>query len=141
MIGADAKAIAKAEDRDLFKQAMHNIGLDLPNSRVVHTLEDAQAAKDELGDFPLIIRPAFTLGGSGSGIAYDADEYISIVTHGLNQSPISEVLIEESVLGWKEFELEVMRDCVDNCVVVCSIENLDPMGVPATAAQWRRRKR
>jgi len=129
LIGADTKAIAKAEDRDLFKQAMHNIGLDLPNSRVVHTLEDAQAAKDELGDFPLIIRPAFTLGGSGSGIAYDADEYISIVTHGLNQSPISEVLIEESVLGWKEFELEVMRDCVDNCVVVCSIENLDPMGV------------
>ncbi|HCN08663.1 MAG TPA: carbamoyl phosphate synthase large subunit [Lentisphaeria bacterium] len=129
LIGADAKAIAKAEDRQLFKEAMRNIGLDLPNSRVVHSLEDAQAAKDELGDFPLIIRPAFTLGGSGSGIAYDADEYISIVTHGLNQSPISEVLIEESVLGWKEFELEVMRDCVDNCVVVCSIENLDPMGV------------
>jgi carbamoyl-phosphate synthase large subunit len=129
LIGADAKAIAKAEDRQLFKEAMRNIGLDLPNSRVVHTLEEAQAAKDELGDFPLIIRPAFTLGGSGSGIAYDAETYISIVTHGLNQSPISEVLIEESILGWKEFELEVMRDCVDNCVVVCSIENLDPMGV------------
>ncbi|MDP7743059.1 MAG: carbamoyl-phosphate synthase large subunit [Lentisphaeria bacterium] len=129
LIGADTKAIAKAEDRDLFKQAMHNIGLDLPTSRIVHTLEDAQVAKDELGDFPLIIRPAFTLGGSGGGIAYNADEYISIVTHGLNQSPISEVLVEESILGWKEFELEVMRDRFDNCVVVCSIENLDPMGV------------
>ena len=127
LIGADTKAIAKAEDRDLFKQAMHNIGLDLPTSRIVHTLEDAQVAKDELGDFPLIIRPAFTLGGSGGGIAYNADEYISIVTHGLNQSPISEVLVEESILGWKEFEL--MRDRFDNCVVVCSIENLDPMGV------------
>ena len=129
LIGADAKAIAKAEDRQLFKEAMHNIGLDLPISRVVHTLEEARTAKDELGDFPLIIRPAFTLGGSGSGIAYDAEEYISIVTHGLNQSPISEVLIEESIIGWKEFELEVMRDRLDNCVVVCSIENLDPMGV------------
>ncbi len=129
LIGADAKAIAKAEDRQLFKEAMHNIGLDLPISRVVHTLEEARAAKDELGDFPLIIRPAFTLGGSGGGIAYDAEEYISIVTHGLNQSPISEVLIEESIIGWKEFELEVMRDRLDNCVVVCSIENLDPMGV------------
>ena len=129
LIGADAKAIAKAEDRQLFKEAMRNIGLDLPASRAVHTLEEAQAAKDELGDFPLIIRPAFTLGGSGSGIAYDAEEYISIITHGLNQSPISEVLIEESIIGWKEFELEVMRDRVDNCVVVCSIENLDPMGV------------
>ena len=129
LIGADTKAIAKAEDRQLFKEAMRNIGLDLPASRAVHTLEEAQAAKDELGDFPLIIRPAFTLGGSGSGIAYDAEAYISIVTHGLNQSPISEVLIEESILGWKEFELEVMRDRADNCVVVCSIENLDPMGV------------
>ena len=129
LIGADAKAIAKAEDRQLFKEAMHNIGLDLPISRVVHTLEEARTAKDELGDFPLIIRPAFTLGGSGGGIAYDAEEYISIVTHGLNQSPISEVLIEESIIGWKEFELEVMRDRLDNCVVVCSIENLDPMGV------------
>ena len=129
MIGANADAIAKGEDRLLFKEAMLKIGLDLPQSGVVHTMEDARRVAGEIGAFPLIIRPAYTLGGSGGGIAYNKEEFETIVARGLDLSPITEVLIEESLLGWKEFEIEVMRDRADNCVVICSIENLDPMGV------------
>jgi len=129
MIGANADAIAKGEDRLLFKEAMLKIGLDLPQSGVVHTMEDARRVAGEIGDFPLIIRPAYTLGGSGGGIAYNKEEFETIVARGLDLSPVTEVLIEESLLGWKEYEMEVMRDCADNCVVICSIENLDPMGV------------
>ncbi len=129
MIGANADAIAKGEDRLLFKEAMLKIGLDLPQSGVVHTMEDARKVAGEIGAFPLIIRPAYTLGGSGGGIAYNKEEFETIVARGLDLSPVTEVLIEESLLGWKEFEIEVMRDRADNCVVICSIENLDPMGV------------
>ncbi|MFP6859220.1 MAG: carbamoyl-phosphate synthase large subunit [Roseibacillus sp.] len=129
MIGANADAIAKGEDRLLFKEAMLKIGLDLPKSGVVHTMEDARRVAEEVGSLPLVIRPAYTLGGSGGGIAYNKEEFEVIVARGLDLSPVSEVLIEESLLGWKEYEMEVMRDCADNCVVICSIENLDPMGV------------
>ncbi|MEI6177671.1 MAG: carbamoyl-phosphate synthase large subunit, partial [Verrucomicrobiota bacterium] len=129
MIGAKPEAIEKGEDRQLFKDAMLKIGLDLPKSGTAHTMEEAKKVVDEIGRFPLIIRPAFTLGGQGGGIAYNREEFEEIVTRGLDLSPVSEVLIEESLLGWKEFEMEVMRDCADNCVVICSIENLDPMGV------------
>jgi len=129
LIGANAEAIAKGEDRQLFKEAMLRIGLDVARSGVAHKLEEARAVAGEIGSFPLIIRPAFTLGGAGGGIAYNREEFEEIVVRGLDLSPVSEVLIEESLLGWKEFEMEVMRDCADNCVVVCSIENLDPMGV------------
>ncbi len=129
MIGANADAIAKGEDRLLFKEAMLKIGLDLPQSGVVHTMEDARRVAVEIGTFPLIIRPAYTLGGSGGGIAYNKEEFETIVARGLDLSPVTEVLVEESLLGWKEYEMEVMRDCADNCVVICSIENLDPMGV------------
>ncbi len=129
MIGANAEAIRKAEDRDLFKRAMQEIGLDLPRSGSAHTLEQARDIRREIGDFPVVVRPAFTLGGTGGGIARNEEELSRIVEQGLSYSPITEVLIEESVLGWKEFELEVMRDRKDNVVIVCSIENLDPMGV------------
>ena len=129
LIGANAQAISKAEDRQLFKEAMLRIGLDLPLSGIAHTLTDADRIADEIGRFPLIIRPAFTLGGMGGGIAYNRDELIETVGRGLDLSPVNEVLIEESLVGWKEFEMEVMRDVADNCVVVCSIENFDPMGV------------
>ncbi|MDD5519441.1 MAG: carbamoyl-phosphate synthase large subunit [Kiritimatiellae bacterium] len=129
MIGAKADVIRKAEDRLLFKKAMQNIGLDLPVSASCRSLEEACKQRDSIGKFPLVIRPGFTLGGTGGGIAYNEKEFIEIVTRGLFYSPISEVLIEESVLGWKEFELEVMRDSRDNCVIVCSIENFDPMGI------------
>ena len=129
MIGAKAEAIDKGEDRQLFKEAMIKIGLDMPLSGIAHTMEEARKVAEEIGTFPLIIRPAFTLGGQGGGIAYNREEYEEIITRGLDLSPISEVLIDESLLGWKEFEMEVMRDCADNCVVICSIENLDPMGV------------
>src|SRR5262252_3788842 len=129
LIGANAKAIAKGEDRQLFKQAMLRIGLDVPRSGVARSLADAEKIAKEIGSFPLIIRPAFTLGGSGGGIAYNPDDLNEIAGRGLAMSPVSEVLIEESLVGWKEFEMEVMRDRMDNCVVVCSIENLDPMGV------------
>ncbi len=129
LIGANAQAIAKGEDRQLFKQAMLRIGLDVAHSGVAHELADADQVAEEIGTFPLIIRPAFTLGGAGGGIAYNYDELQQIVANGLALSPVSEVLIEESLVGWKEFEMEVMRDCADNCVVVCSIENVDPMGV------------
>src|ERR1700736_2725223 len=129
LIGANAKAIAKGEDRQLFKEAMLRIGLDVPRSGVARSLADAGRIAKEIGTFPLIIRPAFTLGGSGGGIAYNPDELDDIAGHGLAVSPVNEVLIEESLVGWKEFEMEVMRDRMDNCVVVCSIENFDPMGV------------
>ncbi len=129
LIGANAKAIAKGEDRQLFKEAMLRIGLDVPRSSVARSLADVGRIAKEIGTFPLIIRPAFTLGGSGGGIAYNSDELDEIAGRGLAMSPVSEVLIEESLVGWKEFEMEVMRDRMDNCVVVCSIENFDPMGV------------
>jgi carbamoylphosphate synthase large subunit/REP element-mobilizing transposase RayT len=129
LIGASALAIAKGEDRQLFKEAMVRIGLDVARSGIARSLVDAERVAAEIGSFPLIVRPAFTLGGSGGGIAYNREELETIVEHGLDLSPVSEVLIEESLLGWKEFEMEVMRDRADNCVVVCSIENLDPMGV------------
>ncbi|MGB8354303.1 MAG: carbamoyl-phosphate synthase large subunit [Chthoniobacteraceae bacterium] len=129
LIGANAAAIDKGEDRFLFKQAMIKIGLDMPHSGVAHKIDEARAVAAEIGTMPLIIRPAFTLGGSGGGIAYNREEFEEIVTRGLDLSPVSEVLIEESLLGWKEFEMEVMRDCKDNCVIICSIENFDPMGV------------
>ena len=129
LIGANAKAIAKGEDRQLFKEAMLRIGLDVPRSGVARSLADAGRIAKEIGTFPLIIRPAFTLGGSGGGIAYNPDELDDIAGRGLAMSPVNEVLIEESLVGWKEFEMEVMRDRMDNCVVVCSIENFDPMGV------------
>ena len=129
LIGASAQAIAKGEDRQLFKEAMLRIGLDVPRSGIARSFSDASRVADEIGAFPLIIRPAFTLGGSGGGIAYNRDELEEIAERGLALSPVSEVLIEESLVGWKEFEMEVMRDRLDNCVVVCSIENFDPMGV------------
>jgi carbamoylphosphate synthase large subunit/REP element-mobilizing transposase RayT len=129
LIGANAQAIAKGEDRQLFKEAMLRIGLEVPRSGVARSLVDANRVADEIGTFPLIIRPAFTLGGMGGGIAYNREELDAIAARGLDLSPVNEVLIDESLVGWKEFEMEVMRDRADNCVVVCSIENFDPMGV------------
>ncbi len=129
LIGANAEAIRRGEDRLIFKNIMLEIGLDCARSGVAHTMDEAAAVAIEIGTFPLIIRPAFTLGGAGGGIAYNREELEEIVRRGLDMSPVSEVLIEESLLGWKEFEMEVMRDRADNCVVICSIENLDPMGV------------
>jgi carbamoyl-phosphate synthase large subunit len=129
MIGAKPAAIAKGEDRELFKQAMLKIGLDVARSRTVKTMAEALAAAEELAMFPLIIRPSFTLGGSGGGIAYNKEEFDRIVSNGLELSPVHEVLVEECLLGWKEYEMEVMRDHKDQCVVICSIENFDPMGV------------
>ena len=134
LIGANAEAIEKGEDRLAFKEAMIKIGLDLPQSGVAHNISDALTIAEEIAEstgkrFPLIIRPAYTLGGSGGGIAYNSEEFETIVNRGLDMSPVTEVLIEESLLGWKEFEMEVMRDRKDNCVVICSIENLVPMGI------------
>ncbi len=129
LIGADAEVIRRAEDRNLFKETMRGIGLDMPASGAAHSLEEAWRVREKIGGYPLVIRPGFTLGGTGGGIAGDDAEFQRIVERGLYYSPNSEVLIEESVIGWKEFELEVMRDRKDNCVIVCSIENLDPMGV------------
>ncbi|MDC3044097.1 carbamoyl-phosphate synthase large subunit [bacterium] len=129
LIGADLKAIQKAEDRLLFKQAMERIGVKVCPSGIASTQEEAEAVGAAIGSFPRIIRPAFTLGGSGGGIAYNPEEYAAICKSGLEASPVSQILIEQSLLGWKEFELEVMRDLADNVVIVCSIENLDPMGV------------
>src|ERR1700761_7762667 len=128
MIGATAEAIDKAEDRKLFREAMTRIGLKTPRSHQVKTLGQALTALDDIG-LPAIIRPSFTMGGTGGGIAYTRHEFIEIVERGIDASPTNEVLIEESVLGWKEFEMEVVRDKKDNCIIVCSIENLDPMGV------------
>lgn len=128
MIGANPQVIAKAEDRDLFKAAMEKIGLEVCKGFVVSNMEQARAAVKEIG-LPCVVRPSFTMGGSGSAIAYNRDDYENLVRNGLLQSPISEVLIEESIIGWKEYEMEVMRDMDDNVVIVCSIENFDPMGV------------
>ncbi len=128
LIGASVDAINLAEDRLKFRDAMREIGADVPESRYVGNMEDALAAVDDLG-FPIIIRPSFTLGGVGGGIAYNIEEFRELASRGIDLSPVHEVLLEESVIGWKEFELEVMRDCADNFVVICSIENVDPMGV------------
>src|SRR6516165_9310268 len=128
LIGAAEEAIAKAEDRQLFRQAMDKIGLASPKSRMVGSVDQAVAALETTG-LPAIIRPSFTLGGTGGGIAYNAHEFEDIVRGGLRASPTHEVLIEESVLGWKEYEMEVVRDRTDNCIIVCSIENIDPMGI------------
>ena len=129
MIGANADAIKKGEDRQLFKEAMQKIGLDVPLSGTAHTMEEARDVAARINRFPLIIRPAFTMGGTGGGIGYNREEFEEIVKRGLDLSPVNEVLIEESLLGWKEYEMEVMRDRADNCVIICSIENFDPMGV------------
>ncbi len=128
LIGAKEEAIAKAENRQLFREAMDRIGLVSPKSRLVRTLDEAIAALPAIA-LPAIIRPSFTLGGTGGGIAYNTEEFEEIVRGGLRASPTREVLIEESVLGWKEYEMEVVRDSADNCIIVCSIENVDPMGV------------
>src|SRR6476661_8239270 len=128
MIGADADAIEMAEDRLKFREAMDRIGLESPISMIAHSLDDALKGLDHVG-LPAIIRPSFTLGGTGGGIAYNRDEFVQIVTGGLEASPTDEVLIEESVLGWKEYEMEVVRDRADNAIIICSIENIDPMGV------------
>jgi len=128
MIGADRDAIDKAEDRDRFKRAMEKIGLDMPRAAVAHSLEEAWQVQAQVG-YPTVIRPSFTMGGSGGGIAYNKEEFVEICERGLDLSPTKELLIEESVLGWKEYEMEVVRDCKDNCIIICSIENLDPMGI------------
>jgi carbamoyl-phosphate synthase large subunit len=129
LIGANLEAIRKAEDRLLFKEAMERIGVAVCPSGIANTLAEAVAVGERIGSYPLIIRPAFTLGGSGGGIAYNAEEFVLICKSGLEASPVRQILIEQSLLGWKEFELEVMRDSADNVVIICSIENLDPMGV------------
>jgi carbamoyl-phosphate synthase large subunit len=128
LIGASREAIDMAEDRGLFREAMNEIGLSTPRASVVHSMEAAHQVQASIG-FPIIIRPSFTMGGSGGGIAYNREEFVGICEHGLDMSPTSEVLLEESILGWKEFEMEVVRDKNDNCIIICSIENLDPMGV------------
>ena len=128
ILGAHPDAIQKGEDRQAFKEAMIKIGMDLPKSRYAYTLEEAVAAAEEIG-FPLIIRASFTLAGGGSGVAYNIDEYKELAQLGIEASPINEILVEESLLGWKEYEMEVIRDSADNCIIVCSIENFDPMGV------------
>ncbi len=128
LIGASQDAIDKAENRERFKEAMERIGLATPRARGAHTLAEAQAAQADIG-FPIVIRPSFTLGGTGGGIAFNREQFEEIVDRGLEASPTTEVLLEESVLGWKEFEMEVVRDRKDNCIIICSIENLDPMGV------------
>jgi len=129
MIGADAQAIERGEDRKIFKELMLKIGLDVPLSGIAHDVDEAQQVAERISRFPMVIRPAYTLGGTGGGIAYNWEEYREMILRGLDLSPVSEVLVEEALLGWKEFEMEVMRDRADNCVVVCSIENFDPMGV------------
>ena len=129
MIGANAGAIERGEDRQVFKDLMISIGLDVPISGTAHTPDEARQIAERIGRFPLIIRPAYTLGGTGGGIAYNREEFDEMAKRGLELSPVSEILVEESLLGWKEFEMEVMRDRKDNCVIICSIENFDPMGV------------
>ena len=128
MIGADREAIDKAEDRDKFRTAMLKIGLDMPKAAVAHSMEEAFQVQSQVG-YPTVIRPSFTMGGSGGGIAYNKEEFVEICERGLDLSPTKELLIEESILGWKEYEMEVVRDHKDNCIIICSIENLDPMGV------------
>ena len=128
MIGANADVIDKAENRERFRAAMDSLGLESPRSRVVHSLSEAEAVMSEIG-LPAIIRPSFTLGGTGGGIAYNVEEYRKICESGLDASPVTEILVEESIVGWKEYEMEVVRDKADNCIIICSIENVDPMGV------------
>ena len=128
MIGAKSEAINKAEDRDLFRTAMLKIGLNMPKAVVAHTIEEARVIQKKVG-FPTVIRPSFTMGGTGGGIAYNVEEFEEICNRGLDLSPTNELLVEESILGWKEFEMEVVRDTKDNCIIICSIENFDPMGV------------
>ena len=128
LIGAKLEAIKKAEDRLLFKDAMNHIGLDMPKSMLINNIRDGLEFAAKIG-FPVVIRPSFTLGGSGGGIAYNREELMEILSRGLDLSPVHECLLEESVLGWKEYELEVVRDLKDNVVIICSIENFDPMGV------------
>ena len=129
MIGAKADAIVRGEDRQVFKDLMLSIGLDVPISGTAHSLEEAREVAEKIGRLPVIIRPAFTLGGTGGGIAYNREEFEELARRGIDLSPVNEILVEESLLGWKEFEMEVMRDRKDNCVIICSIENFDPMGV------------
>jgi carbamoyl-phosphate synthase large subunit len=129
MIGAKPAAIERGEDRQIFKDLMLSIGLDVPISGTAHNMDEARAVAEKIGRFPLIIRPAFTLGGTGGGIGYNREEFEEIAKRGIELSPVNEILIEESLLGWKEYEMEVMRDQADNCVIICSIENFDPMGV------------
>ena len=128
LIGANREAIDKAEDRQLFDETMQGINIETPNSGIAHSMEDALQVQENIG-FPCIIRPSFTMGGTGGGIAYNIDEFKNICEKGLELSPTSELLIDESLIGWKEFDMEVVRDCEDNCIIICSIENLDPMGV------------
>jgi len=128
MIGANKEAIDKAEDRELFRKAMLKIGLDMPKAAIAHNMEDAHRVQETVG-YPTIIRPSFTMGGSGGGVAYNKEQFIEICQRGLDLSPTNELLIEESIIGWKEFEMEVVRDHNDNCIIVCSIENFDPMGI------------
>ncbi|MCB1353624.1 MAG: carbamoyl phosphate synthase large subunit, partial [Rhodobacteraceae bacterium] len=128
LIGAKREAIEKAEDRALFREAMERIGLENPKATIAESIEDAMAAIETVG-LPAIIRPAFTLGGTGGGVAYNREDYERICKTGLDASPVSQILIDESLLGWKEFEMEVVRDKADNCIIICSIENIDPMGV------------
>src|SRR5574340_1224477 len=128
MIGATKEAIDKAEDREKFKKAMEKIGLSCPRAAIAHSLEEAFQVQAMVG-YPTIIRPSFTMGGSGGGIAYNKEEFVAICERGLEASPTRELLIEESVIGWKEFEMEVVRDKKDNCIIICSIENFDAMGV------------
>ena len=128
MIGATREAIDKAEDRNLFDKVMKAIGLETPRSDIAHSLEEARAVQATLG-FPVIIRPSFTMGGSGGGIAYNHEEFEEICKRGLDLSPTNELLIDESLIGWKEYEMEVVRDKNDNCIIICSIENFDAMGV------------
>src|SRR5574343_963812 len=128
LIGASKEAIDKAEDRQKFKEAMTKIGLGSARSGIAHSMNEAWAVQKTVG-FPVVIRPSFTLGGTGGGIAYNAEEFETICKRGLEASPTNELLIEESLVGWKEYEMEVVRDKADNCIIVCSIENLDPMGV------------
>lgn len=128
LIGANRESIDKAEDREKFAKAMRNIGLDIPRSAIAHSLEEAEQVQATIG-YPTIIRPSFTMGGSGGGIAYNHEEFKEICKRGLELSPTHELLIEESLIGWKEYEMEVIRDRADNCIIVCSIENMDPMGI------------
>ncbi|MBI1733398.1 MAG: carbamoyl phosphate synthase large subunit, partial [Gammaproteobacteria bacterium] len=128
LIGAGREAIDKAEDREKFREAMKRIGLAMPYSGLAHSLDEARAIQEDIG-FPIIIRPSFTLGGTGGGIAWNREEFLDICERGLDASPAKQILLEQSVIGWKEFEMEVVRDRNDNCIIVCSIENLDPMGV------------
>jgi carbamoyl-phosphate synthase large subunit len=129
LIGAKLDAIEMAEDRLLFKEAMGRIGVPVCPSGIAKTLAEAREVGKEIGTYPLIIRPAFTLGGAGGGIAYNQEEFEAIVQTGLDASPVDQILVEKSLLGWKEYELEVMRDLADNVVIICSIENIDPMGI------------